>query len=527
MRPSTLGIFAAFIAAGVLFASTAPGAVINASTCSDEDVQAAIDAAADGDRVVVPEGSCTWDAAVVLDDKSIVLQGAGMDVTVITDGTSDAWSDEPLWIDGTSGKSFRVTGFTFRGMQRRGSTEPAISMRGSWIGWRIDHCKFDTSDLEPGTQGRGVTVCCQGVVDHCVFLNSYTAVTVMGDGDASWERPLALGSAEMVYIEDNIMENSDVVGDGATDAYGGARYVFRYNTVINARAGHHGFDSGGYRSPHSFEIYNNTFSWTVDNSWYTARYRGGTGVVFDNTLEGTMSETLTFGVVNYRTCCCNYCTNVDPADYGYPCDPFTACADPLHTNCSEWGRCDGQNPLDGNLEATGYPCMDQVGRSTDVDGDGIQDLEPLYVWGNTANGSPAVMTTNDPWGCADPSMDDHLQDGRDYINGTPRPGYAPYAYPHPLTVAESSCEELGGTCCAAGQMCEGGLFMSSTDCGELCCTDGVCAEPDGPPEPPADGGDEARDAATDVQTDPVDVNDVPQEGDGDGGDAGCGCSVVA
>jgi hypothetical protein len=515
-------LFAAVSAAAALAAWTARGDIISAPTCSDEDVQAAIDAAADGDTVLVPAGSCTWDAAVVLDDKSVILRGEGMDVTVITDATSDAWAQEPLWIDGSSGKSFRVTGFTFKGMQRRGSTEPAINVRGSWIGWRIDHCKFDSSDMEPGTQGRGVSVCCQGVIDHCVFLNSYTAVTIMGDGDASWERPLALGGAEMVFVEDNRMENTDVVGDGATDAYGGARYVFRYNTVINARAGHHGFDSGGYRSPHSFEIYHNTFTWSVDNSWYTARYRGGTGVVFDNVLEGTMSETLTFGVVNYRTCCCNYCTGVEPPDYGYPCDPFTACADPLHTNCSEWGRCDGLNPLDGNLDATGYPCRDQVGRSTDMDDDGIQDLEPLYAWGNTANDMPAIVTTNDPWGCADPSMDDHLQDGRDYINGTPRPGYEPYPYPHPLTTAESTCSELGGVCCSAGQICDGGLFQSSSDCGELCCTEGACADAESFPDEPPDGADEAPDAAADSY-DAVDAS--PEEGDG-GGDSGCGCSLV-
>jgi len=504
----------------LLFVSNAYSETIAALTCSQEDVQAAIDAAVDGDVVSVPEGHCTWEAAVVLQDKSLTVRGAGMDVTIITDSTSDSWAQEPFWIDGTEGKSFRITGFTFNGMQRRSSTEPAITVKGDWRGWRIDHCKFDSSDMEPGTQGRGVMLSGQGVIDHCAFLNSYTAVTIMGDGDASWDRVLDLGSVEAVYIEDNIMENTEIVGDGATDAYGGARYVFRYNTVTNARAGHHGFDSGGYRSPHSFEIYNNTFTWTVDNSWYTARYRGGTGVVFDNLLEGTASETLTFGVVNYRTCCCNWCTNVDPEAHGYPCDPYTACDTPLHTNCTHWGRCDGENPLDGNEDSTGYPCRDQVGRSTDMNDDGIQELEPLYGWGNTVNEEQANITTNDPWGCADPSMADHLQEGRDYINGTPRPDYTPYAYPHPLTLAEEPCSDLGGTCCTSGQICDGGVFQSSTDCGEMCCIGGTCADAEAPVEPPADATEDAADVAGD---DAADAQGEEEDGDGE---SGCGCSLI-
>jgi hypothetical protein len=64
--------------------------------------------------------------------------------------------------------------------------------------------------------------------------------------------------------------------------------------------------------------------------------------------------------------------------------------------------------------------------------DGIQDYAPLYEWDNTANGKDADITTNDPWGCSSPSMQDHLKDGRDYKNDERMPGYLPLAYPHPL-----------------------------------------------------------------------------------------------
>ncbi|MBN2005853.1 MAG: hypothetical protein JXA21_21020 [Anaerolineae bacterium] len=423
--------------AGDALAALPPGGrILYAASCAQTDVQAAVDAADDGDLVVVPPGHCTWTTlqahtpSLLIEKKGVTLFAAEGSV-VIADETGPNWHEEPIIVIDASG--FRITGFTFTGMKRRSSTEKAIQMSGDCRGWRIDHCTFDVSASEIGEQGSGVTLTGKGVVDHCTFLNTYTSVVFMGDGDASWERPPALGSAGAIYAEDNVMNNTAIVGDGATDGYNGARYVFRHNTVLNARAGHHGFDSGGYRSPHSFEIYANTFHWTVPNSWYTWRSRGGTGVVFDNVITGDVSGGLSFGVVNYRTCCCNWCTNVDPAAPGYPCTPFTACAAPLHSNCGQWGRCDGQNPLDGNLDATGYPCKDQTGRTTDSDGDGIQDAAPVYVWNNTLNGADAQLTVSDPWGCDTPSMADHIQEGRDFFNGIPRPDYMPYVYPHPLT----------------------------------------------------------------------------------------------
>ena len=36
-----------------------------------------------------------------------------------------------------------------------------------------------------------------------------------------------------------------------------------------------------------------------------------------------------------------------------------------------------------------------------------------------------------------------------------------------------ACYELGGSCCQSGQTCSGS-FLSSTDCGSLCCTGGAC-----------------------------------------------------
>jgi hypothetical protein len=37
-----------------------------------------------------------------------------------------------------------------------------------------------------------------------------------------------------------------------------------------------------------------------------------------------------------------------------------------------------------------------------------------------------------------------------------------------------TCEELGGICCTTGQTCQGGTFMNSSNCKNLCCVGGSC-----------------------------------------------------
>lgn len=91
--------------------------------------------------------------------------------------------------------------------------------------------------------------------------------------------------------------------------------------------------------------------------------------------------------------------------------------------------------------ADGYPCLDQIGRASDADGDGEQNLEPMYEWNNRIdyedNGSYEtngnfVVVSQEASGCIDPSIANHIQKNRDFYNDTQMPGYTSYTYPHPL-----------------------------------------------------------------------------------------------
>jgi hypothetical protein len=153
------------------------GNTINAASCSQVDVQAAIDSANDGDTVVVPAGSCTWTTpsagqpAVAMNSKKIVLQGAGIDQTLITDGTGTDWNEILIGVNCVEGKPFRVRGFDFPGP---GSGEPdRIYVAGTCKNWRIDHCRFETMSAPPKDQAIETNDYTYGVMEQAAGFGDF------------------------------------------------------------------------------------------------------------------------------------------------------------------------------------------------------------------------------------------------------------------------------------------------------------------------------------------------------------------
>ena len=385
------------------FPKSSHSATISCVTCSRDDVQAAINTANDGDTIDIPAGRCAWNGPVSIPDtKGITLRGAGVDQTIIIDNAGS--SSYVLFISTTGGKQVRVTGLTFDGNAvDKSGLQGIVHIEGSCQNFRIDHIKFTN------LRDRAIVIAAKGeelygVIDHCSFEAPYNAsvqgIAILGAGPqdgSAWERPLTLGTSKAVYVEDCIF-NWATPADTALDAYGGARFVFRHNDVIGTHLSTHGCDSGNYRSTFSFEVYDNTFNENGAGNQRLFHFRGGTGVVFNNTATGNYQG---FVLSNYRSC----------GSYGI------------------WGRCDGNNPFDGNEDDTGYPCLDQIGRTTN------QSLSPLYEWRNTINGKDVDISV-DTGMC--PEMANHIKEGRDYYDDIQMPGYTPYVYPHPLTQSAGS-----------------------------------------------------------------------------------------
>jgi hypothetical protein len=379
----------------IFFAAPSFADTRTAPSCDAASVQATINNASTGDTIRVPAGKCAWLTVVTIPaGMDITLQGAGVGVTTV-DGTS---TGKPLVV-GVGNR--RVTGFTF--------VCGYIQIDGE--GWRIDHNSFTCDTFQAGVYAGGYRpqAAPKGLVDHNAFVNR--RVIVYGypgtsldelNGTTQWFDPLGLGTDEAVYIEDNSFAFT-VFGNAIDCQYAG-RFVFRYNTVTDTYLEAHSVQ-GTARACRKWEIYENTITQSSFDVYRPMFLRGGTGVVFNNTMNGAFGEKYLV-VDNVRTA----------TSYGPP-----------------FGKCDGTSPWDGNADATGWPCLDQIGRGADSSifkgtppPYPVQTSEPAYFWNNTFAGVLATVSV-------DNGSAIHIKADRDYVvNKGSKPGYSPYVYPHPL-----------------------------------------------------------------------------------------------
>ena len=295
------------------------------------DVVKAINAAANGDTVVVPSGSASWSSGISLGAKAITIQGAGIGATVVAfTGSGDLFSVSQHATVGT-----RITGFTFNGASGLHRRIIRTSGSPSTAAFRIDHCRFySTNDaIFITTTGGG-----PGLIDHCVFLSEVAPIEMIHNegydftSNAGWVYAVKPGSADAVYVEANSFtfnasgNPAYFYGASAMQNYYGSRTVFRYNTNTMCQFDNHG--TAGQRGGRWYECYSNRFV-TIANANQDAYFalRAGSGVVFGN----------------------------------------------IHT---------GPNIGAGNIkleeeDCGDYPQQDQIGRGQN------QTLDPLYIWDNT------------------------------------------------------------------------------------------------------------------------------------------------
>jgi hypothetical protein len=350
--------------------------------------------------------------------KSIILRGAGVGMTNIVDNTTTVWNQAPIWIDSScNGKTFRITGFSF---SDSGANDfvGVISIKGNDVRYRLDHLAFtNLSERAFWLEGNRS----YGVIDHVntVYTKHGQSVFVAeADYNSAWSRPMTYGTEQAVFIEDSFFDYSAVTTESAvTDCERGGRYTFRHNTIVgDSGITNHGLDSV-MRSCLQMEIYNNSLTSDLPGSYRAIYSRGGSAIIFNNTITGRFYSPL--GMTSYRSC-------------GYAGAVVRAGTGPTAPN---FGTCDGTNPLDGNTSPQstykGWPCKDQIGRGSN------QTSEPVYEWNNTMNGANTNIQVNNTWlpQCTNPQPSDHIKEGRDYFTDTPRPGYTPYTYPHPMTTS--------------------------------------------------------------------------------------------
>ncbi|MCL4204646.1 MAG: hypothetical protein KJ000_19335 [Pirellulaceae bacterium] len=489
--PSSVPCCPAILAAWMfMLGSCAQAATRIADSLAQADVQKAVDAAVDGDTVQLPAGTATWTASVSVTGKFITIRGAGIDKTTIVGGDYAPSTTRPTHrvfeIAVKPGGLTRLTGLTIDGGTGAKDTynKGMIAVAGDSTTWRVDHLRIRatrTSAMHVSASG--------GVIDHNSFLLVGWIFGIYGFngggsyGDAAWAEDTDLGAGDKAFfVEDN--EFAATERSVALDGWKGQRIVVRHNTFRNATIGNHGTESSGrLRGSRSFEIYDNVIQYTGPNWPSAIGFRSGTGVVFNNRISGDFQEAMRvdnyrdwrafapWGIASGESPFDKNDVNDDgqPAVYdtgthtGAPEAPVLVCAGKTWTD-NQWrgysvfntttgrssiitsnssdslvarvDRSYGEvnlawNPGDGFKIQRCLVALDQMGRGKGNPVTGTvpapaawpeQVEDPTYVWNNTLNGRVGRLVSSSP----------RIQDGVDFFNGTPKPGYTPYAYPHPL-----------------------------------------------------------------------------------------------
>ncbi len=297
----------------LLAAPPAQAATINAASCSQADVQAAINSASAGDVLMIPSRNCTWTSAVNV-SKPLSIMGAGSGNTILT--ASGGMPDGFFNITGFTASSLvRVSGFTFQ----MTNWTPAAAIRvhdmaggvhGGQI--RIDHNTFHFGNV-PITFDH-----MKGLIDHNYFYNGIQSIGFSAgsraNADASWAS-LDAGTVEALFIEDNhFITNASYTLPYTQEQIGthnGGKLVVRFNdftaTDVPDTLGtytpfmaHGSADGGcggaGYwqasscqrRGQSVIEFYNNTESGKRIDFMYISR--GSANLIYNNVITGTVSN---------------------------------------------------------------------------------------------------------------------------------------------------------------------------------------------------------------------------------------------
>ena len=441
--------------------------------------------AGDGDTITVPAGTFPWTTGVRI-SKAITLQGAGVGQTIVRDGVQSSqlinWQLSPNGVARITGIEFQDGGRVNVGAAPSG----IIHITGSNTNgsqFRFDHNKW------VNLNGYFVTDTVIGVIDHNTILVGQKVIEWIypygnrwnggSHGDGSWAAPANWGSSQFLFLEDNVITNSNSVYEGQlTDGFNGGRFVVRHNMITNQAIGNHGTETPGRgRSGRAEEIYNNTFDCNHVNRFVSGN-RGG-GVLFhDNTIvncggAGAANPTLssfrmlgsfspwggadgtngwdknnignpfysgTLTGVSGNTVTINGAGWTPNQWQGYTLKRNAGGFSYIQNNTSNTitfandifgnhppyaiGNVIVINKVDQSLDQAG------AGQSTLISGDNPtpppgfnQIAEPCYIWNNTNDGSP--FNNFDPETA-------NIQQGIHYFNNTIPTGYTPYTYPHPL-----------------------------------------------------------------------------------------------
>ena len=366
-------------------------ATINASSCSQSAVKTAINSASNGDTVKVPAGNCSWNGFDI--SKAIHLKGAGVGQTHISISSNT--------VTKKAAGVTKITDFSFSN-SGGGTSNKGFYIKGSWKG--AEPVIFENNDFNISGSGLFRIEVPGGVI---IANNSFTGgwddsfiqPKDDGDSDNSWGTADTMGMRDTsgklnIYVENNTFYGGTNQGIDCDDS---TRCVYRYNTLTYSSFNTHGMSTSPIGVRH-FEVYHNTFihnggSNQIANQSWAVWIRGGTGVIFNNQiadLAGDHWGNKTEIVLSLRG---------------------------------------GEGPRpQGSCSNVRYPVPRQLGQNHNGTS---YFTDPIYIWGNT--GTQAIGTGWNWGNSCGLNFNEFFKWGRDGVkDGSKKPGYSPYTYPHPL-----------------------------------------------------------------------------------------------
>ena len=275
-------------------------AIIQANSGSFSDVSTAVESANNGDIILLPTCSVSWNEGLSITTKGLTIIGAGIDKTIITwaGGAETVISYTPD--TPARNYAFRISGCTID----LNSVEGAIAIKVNNPGTStfITNIRIDNNKIINAAGNSGYALLTYGsiygLIDNNIIENNLRTFRFLGADSYSWNDPMQVGTENSLFIEDNtIATNGGIL---FTVSWGG-RIVFRYNTVdlsnrdFNITSIH---GNSGVRGAVGAEIYENSFANVSDRS---DGCRGidiwsGTTIAFNNTCSG---EETSFGIRYY------------------------------------------------------------------------------------------------------------------------------------------------------------------------------------------------------------------------------------
>lgn len=270
----------------VFMAGPAWAATQTMSACTQAAFNMAYTAAANGDTIAFPAGTCgiTWSGTTDIAKTSITIQGDSGNTTI----TSTA----PVFkTTGTTANNLTVKNIIF---SNTASAQPSLLFwyTGSnpYVGTkniRVTGCTFNMGNCSEcnAMQFFGEV---SGVVDANTFNEGpiYSSmVHVMGGDSSSATFPFTLGDANAIYFEGNTINDTGGMGHFIASRMG-SRYVVRYNTfnVIswNVIDAHDQYEGQTSRGSFTTEIYENRFIYPSGYGARVINLRGGQHAVYNN-----------------------------------------------------------------------------------------------------------------------------------------------------------------------------------------------------------------------------------------------------